>query len=76
MDVPQGRNWHIFSWIELLDLTRMHTYQHDFIAIPEKLDPGRMVWALGLWTRRRLDYGRLDNRLTFNNYAFATKEIL
>ena len=26
-------------------------------GIPEKLDSGRMVWTLGLWTPGRLDSG-------------------
>ena len=31
---------------------------------------------LGLWKSGRSDSGSFDNRLTFNNYIFATKEIL
>ena len=31
--------------------------------------------TLGLWTTECLGSGRLDSRLTFDNYTFATKEI-
>ena len=52
----------------------------------ERLEADRLevrgldAWVLdactfGLWTPGRLDFGRL-NKLRFNNYAFATKEIL
>ena len=35
---------------------------HVLNSIPEKLDSGRMVCTLGLWTPGRLDSRRLNSR--------------
>lgn len=44
------------------------------ITCKKSLNCGRMIWTLGLWTPRHLDFGCLDNRLTSNNHNLTTKD--
>ena len=60
--------WTLDAWYGHLDSGRLDVWILDvWTQDVWTLD----VWALGLWTP-----GGLDNRLAFNNYTFATKEIL
>ena len=49
---------------------------------PGSLSSGRLdsasldAWTRDVWTLDAWTLGRLDNRLSFNNYTFATKGIL